>query len=430
MPSVIATSDPAGVPNISYLSHVHFVDDEHVALSNQFFSKTAANVQTSGSASVMVVNGRTGQQHVLHLRYVRSERDGPLYERLRVHLAIGAASQGMRNVMRLRAVDIYRVIDVKVINPTDPLEDKPTALAARDHLAGTAAVCQVLAQAEDFETMLDRLIEGLVERLGFRHVVVAVPDEANAHLITIASHGYDATGIAAETPMGEGAIGTAATERLGVRVSDLGRANRYVAAVGEQNREQVTPIPFPGLLAPRSQMALPVMRGQRLLGVIFVEAEAPFAFSHADELALQIIALQLASAFERDAGQVSEATSSLAQSNEHQGAEGAFTMRYEASDGSVFIGDEYLIRGIPGRVLHHFISRFLASGTVDFANRDLRRDPSLRLPVYKDNLETRLILLRRRLEEKGSPIQLSRPARGLVHLNVMATIRMREPTEE
>ncbi len=131
VPSVIATSDPAGVPNISYLSHVHFVDDEHVALSNQFFSKTAANVQTSGSASVMVVNGRTGQQHVLHLRYVRSERDGPLYERLRVHLAVGAASQGMRDVMRLRAVDIYRVMDVEVIIPTDPLEEEPTALAAR-----------------------------------------------------------------------------------------------------------------------------------------------------------------------------------------------------------------------------------------------------------------------------------------------------------
>lgn len=431
VPSVIATSDPAGVPNISYLSHVHFVDDEHVALSNQFFSKTAANVQTSGSASVMVVNGRTGQQHVLHLRYVRSERDGPLYERLRVHLAVGAASQGMRDVMRLRAVDIYRVMDVEVIIPTDPLEEEPVALAARDPLSGTRSVCQLVAGAEDFDSVLDHLIAGLVEHLGFRHVVLAVPDEANAHLITIASHGYDATGIAAETPMGEGVIGTAGSERMPVRVSDLGRANRYVAAVSGQNREQLTPIPFPGLLAPRSQMAVPVVRGHRLLGVIFVEAETPFAFDHADELSLEIIACQLASAFEQDAVQPSKATDSpVVLSANGSASAGGFAIRYDANDGSVFIDDEYLIRGIPGRLLHHFVTRFLASGTVNFTNRDLRRDPSLQLPAYKDNLETRLILLRRRLEEKGAPIQLGRPGRGVVQLTLSAPIRLEVPREK
>ena len=45
IPSIIATASQDGVPNISYLSHVAFVDDEHVALSNQFFSKTAANIR-------------------------------------------------------------------------------------------------------------------------------------------------------------------------------------------------------------------------------------------------------------------------------------------------------------------------------------------------------------------------------------------------
>jgi adenylate cyclase len=34
-----------GTPNISYLSQVIAIDDEHVGLSNQFFSKTAANIR-------------------------------------------------------------------------------------------------------------------------------------------------------------------------------------------------------------------------------------------------------------------------------------------------------------------------------------------------------------------------------------------------
>ena len=53
IPSVVATLDAEGVPNVSYLSQVYLVDDDHVALSNQFFSKTADNVRATGRATVI-----------------------------------------------------------------------------------------------------------------------------------------------------------------------------------------------------------------------------------------------------------------------------------------------------------------------------------------------------------------------------------------
>jgi len=55
---------------------------------------------------------------------------------------------------------------------------------------------------------------------------------------------------------------------------------------------------------------------------------------------------------------------------------------------------------------------------MDFTNREIRRTPSLTLPDFKDNLETRLILLRRRLEEKDGPVKLLRPEHGWIRLAI------------
>lgn len=73
---------------------------------------------------------------------------------------------------------------------------------------------------------------------------------------------------------------------------------------------------------------------------------------------------------------------------------------------------------MPGRLLHHFIEAFATSGRTDFTNREIRRTPSLTLADFKDNLETRLILLRWRLEEKDGPVKLLRPERGRIRLAI------------
>ncbi|MNJ77738.1 hypothetical protein D3C77_753090 [compost metagenome] len=73
---------------------------------------------------------------------------------------------------------------------------------------------------------------------------------------------------------------------------------------------------------------------------------------------------------------------------------------------------------MPGRLLFHFLRLYAESGRCDFTNREVRLESALRLPDLKDNLETRLILLRRRLEERQAPVRLSRPGRGQIRLEV------------
>ena len=62
--------------------------------------------------------------------------------------------------------------------------------------------------------------------------------------------------------------------------------------------------------------------------------------------------------------------------------------------------------------------RFLELLAVVWQDGQASTAQTLRLPDFKDNLETRLLLLQRRLQEKQAPVQVERPARGRILLIV------------
>src|SRR5215469_1570359 len=94
IPSVIATLDKHGLPNVSYLSQVFLVDDDRVALSNQFFSKTVANVLDTGRATVLVVDARAGHEYELDLEFESARTSGATFDRLSAHLQAMLAHHG------------------------------------------------------------------------------------------------------------------------------------------------------------------------------------------------------------------------------------------------------------------------------------------------------------------------------------------------
>lgn len=422
IPSIIATLDADGMPNVSYLSQVFMVDDRHVALSNQFFSKTAANVSQTGRAALLLVDGRTGDQFALDLVFERAVESGELFDRMEAHLNALCAhdGRGMAEVMKLRGADVYRVESLRptpsFVGPAAPEPDRPTPA---DRLLASSRVAQALAAQADPEAALDVTLDALVRELGFANAMVLAVDETGQSLTVLASRGYPAGGAGSEVALGVGAIGIAAETGRPVRIADLSRGRRFAGAAlssAELDRRRI--IPLPGLAESLSQLAAPMIVRGEVKGVVFVEAATRFAFAAEDEQVLSLVAAQLAASL---------AAGPRSQDREIQPPVVAprtgapFKVRYYPFDDSVFIDEAYVIKGVPGRLLHHFLRAWLDEGRADFTNREVRLDPALRLPDLKDNLETRLILLKRRLDEKAAPIRLSRPGRGLIRLEVTGT---------
>lgn len=115
VPTVLATCSAAGEPNLVLLSRVYLVDDHHVAISNQFFTKTVANLAANPLAIMVCVDPQTCLSYKLLARFERSEDEGEVFEAVRRSIDMIAALAGMTDVFALRAVGVFRVLDAMAV---------------------------------------------------------------------------------------------------------------------------------------------------------------------------------------------------------------------------------------------------------------------------------------------------------------------------
>jgi adenylate cyclase len=170
---------------------------------------------------------------------------------------------------------------------------------------------------------------------------------------------------------------------------------------------------------------LPLLAGGDLVGVLAVESENPLAFDEWDEAFLQIVANQIAMGIDamqedEDAAEPAAATAAVAAGGGAKPCELVFYPHDEV----VFVDGEYLVRGVPAKILWRVLTQHQSGGRTEFTNRELRLDASLGLPGYKDNLESRLILLRKRLEAKCPAIRMVPVRRGRFAVEVRGALEL------
>ncbi|BAV34912.1 histidine kinase [Sulfuricaulis limicola] len=427
IPSAIATCAADGTPNVAYLSQVHYVDESHVALTYQFFNSTRKNILANPRATVQVVDPDDGAHYRLQLEYLRTETEGALFENMKAKLAGIASHTGMSKVFRLMGSDVYRVLVIEPVQGGMP----STATARPNLLPGLRACLAGLAGCSDLAQLFDETLQGLERYCDIRQAMLLMHDAARGRLYTVATRGYAESGVGSEICMGEGIVGVAARERTPIRIGYAAQEYLYSRAMRKGFERSTdgdaleTEIPFPGLPDSASQLAVPLTFGPRLLGVMYVESPQELRFTFEDEDVLIVLAGQLALAMEllsHSAEQHEEVAAAAPRPPAAQGA--PVTVRHFAADHSVFIDNDYLIKGVAGAIFWKLLRDHVEAGRSDFTNRELRLDPALKLPDISDNLEARLILLQRRLAERCPFLVIEKTGRGRFRLNVSRPLKL------
>jgi adenylate cyclase len=426
IPSPFATCSRDGTPNVTYMSIVRRVDRERVALSRQFFNKSRANLDANPQSQVWVVDPRDGRQYVLDLVYLHTESDGPTFEALRSDLDAIARSSGAADVFRLRGVDIHRVVRCE---PVAGATGGPAAAGAElDDLRRLDDFIRRLAGCTAYEDATSTALQALDDLFGIAYSVLFVADERGDRLFAAATNGYPARSAGAEVVLGTGVVGIAAARRQVVTVPNLSRARVMQTAVQERAGLDDGPaIPVPSLDGVQSAAAVPLVVHGALVGVLGLESRQPGDFGAHNERILRIVGGHLATALamlERDRTEAPPSAAPRAPAP--PAGPSALEVLYYQADDSVFVDQEYVIKGVPGRILWKVLREHAADGRVAFSNRELRLDESLGLPAGNDNLEARLLVLRRRLAAGAWGIGLERVARGRLELSVARPLELTE----
>jgi hypothetical protein len=166
-----------------------------------------------------------------------------------------------------------------------------------------------------------------------------------------------------------------------------------------------------------SVLAAPLLLQDRLIGVLYLDSPTAGTFDTEAAELLEVVAGHLAVTIALLEAGGTEPRATPAATPLRPQPNGR-RIQFHEVDGSLFLDGNYVVRGVPGRILFHMLAEHASTGRTQFSNKELRLDRSIGLPAGNDNLEARLLVLRRRLAERDIGILVERVGRGRLELAV------------
>jgi len=151
----------------------------------------------------------------------------------------------------------------------------------------------------DLDVILQKMLQSLDKTFDFKYSMVLLMKNEE-ELEVAASYGYDNRGIGAVVKVGEGIIGVVAKRKKLVRMGNIGSQMSYMNAVKNNvDAQDESRVKLPGLANVQSQVAIPMLLENKLVGVLAVESPNVNVFDKRDEVIVSILANQAANAIDK-----------------------------------------------------------------------------------------------------------------------------------
>jgi len=186
--------------------------------------------------------------------------------------------------------ELARMLEEERKNLEARIEERTRLLTRQTSLMETAGeIAHQISMETDQENLMRTTIQLIRERLGYYHAGIFLMDEADEYAVLVS-----ALGEAGEKMLAQGHRLKKGEEGIVGNVVARGEA-RIALDVGKDAVHFKNPL----LPLTRSEIALPIKIGERVLGALDIQSTEPEAFTQVDIQSLQIIANQLAVALER-----------------------------------------------------------------------------------------------------------------------------------
>ena len=269
------------------------------ALSRQYRSLAIRQVATTGGISLLVLLLMTAGVFLWSRRAV-GEYATPLMDLAEVAPQIGRGERAEIPPALLRRQDEMGVLAQALVQASAQIQElvytleqrvaqRTADLARRTaQLEAAATIARRAAEIRDVDVLLNETVRLISDRFGFYHAGIFLVDEAGEYAVLRA----------ASSEGGQRML--ARGHRLAVgKVGIVG----YVAGTGKPRialdvGADAVFFDNPDLPLTRSEMALPLKVGERVIGVLDVQSVEPAAFTEEDVSVLQTLADQVALAIE------------------------------------------------------------------------------------------------------------------------------------
>lgn len=115
IPATIATVSKEGIPNVTYISQVYYINESHIAISNQFFNKTWKNIHANPQFAIALTCPETSNLWKLEVEFIDEQKEGEVFEEMDMMVEAINSMFGNQTCFKLQSALICKVCQIKPI---------------------------------------------------------------------------------------------------------------------------------------------------------------------------------------------------------------------------------------------------------------------------------------------------------------------------